>query len=120
MRRTTSAPDPAPRSALTRLLDVESRLEAMLAQARLDAEEVLQRGKARAEARASSLAVELASADAELSARLTMETEARIAEEEAALAARRHRYETVGSADLQDHAAWVVEEVLRIAGEESA
>ena len=100
MRRSSSAPVPAPASALARLLEVESRLEAMLEEARTESAALLE-----------------AAADAELSARLTADAEARIAEEAAALAAVRARYEAVDAAAIERHARWLVQQVLRMAAE---
>ena len=70
MRRTTSAPDAAPESALARLLEVESRLEAMLEEARVHADDIEAEAHERAGLRAGALEGELAAADAELSAAL--------------------------------------------------
>jgi hypothetical protein len=117
MRRTSSPPDTAPQSALARLLEVESRLEAMLDEARLESEATLKDAEERADLRTKSLATELAAADAELSARLTANVERRIAEEEAVLAAARARYEAIGDAAIEAHARWIVAQVLGIAAE---
>jgi hypothetical protein len=117
MRRRSSAADSAPRSALARLLEVESRLEAALEEARAESAAVLERAAERAELRQGALAAELAAADDELSARLAVDAEARIAEEEAALAAVRARYEAVDEVAATEHAHWLVQQVLRIAAE---
>ncbi len=117
MRRRSLPPDPAPRSALARLLEVESRLEAMLEEARTDSAAASRSAAEQAELRHGSLTAELAAADAELSARLTADAEARIAEEAAALAAVRARYEAVDAAAIERHARWLVQQVLRMAAE---
>jgi hypothetical protein len=91
----------------------------MLEEARLEAEAILAGAKKQAELRDGALAAEFAAADAELSARLTADVEGRIAQEAAALAAVRGRYETVGEAAIAAHARWIVDQVLRIAAEES-
>lgn len=117
MRRRSSAPDSAPRSALARLLEVESRLEATLEEARAASAALLARAAEQAERRQDSLAAELAAADAELSARLAVDAETRIAEEEAALAAVRARYEAVDEAAAREHARWLVQRVLRVIAE---
>jgi hypothetical protein len=96
---------------------VESRLEVMLEQAHAESAALLERAAERAERRQDSLAAELAAADAELSARLAVDAETRIVEEEAALAAVRGRYEAVDEAAAAEHAHWLVEQVLRIAAE---
>jgi hypothetical protein len=120
MRRKTSPPEVAPESALARLLELESRLEAMLESARLQAETVVAEAGQRAAARASTLAVELAAAETELSAALAAEAEVRVGQERALLAAARGRYEAVDTAGLEALSAWVVEQVLQMAGEESS
>jgi hypothetical protein len=117
MRRTPPPPDTAPESALARLLEVESRLEAMLEEARADAGRIEARARQQAEARAGRLAADLAAADAELTARLAVESEARIAREQAHLAGVRARYEAVDDARATALSAWLVDEVLRMAGE---
>ena len=119
MRRTTSAPDAAPESALARLLEVESRLEAMLEEARVHADDIESEARERAGLRAGALEGELAAADTELSAALAAEAEARIARERALLAEARARYDAVDAAGLAAHADWVVEQVLRMASEGS-
>ncbi|HMU62052.1 MAG TPA: hypothetical protein PKA66_09725 [Gemmatimonadales bacterium] len=119
MRRSSSAPGSAQQSALARLLEVESRLEAMLEEARAESAALLEGAAQRAERRHDSLAAELAAADAELSARLAVDAETRIAEEEAELAAVRARYEAVDEAAAAEHARWLVERVLRMAAEAS-
>jgi len=119
MRRTSSPHHPAPESALARLLEVESRLEAMLERARVDAEATLGAAGARAEARGGTLVAELAAADAEVSATLAAEAEARVAEEQAMLAAARARYEAVDAIQLDALSTWVIDEVLRMAAEQS-
>ena len=119
MRRTSPPPHPAPESALTRLLEVESRLEAMLGRARVDSERTIGAARERAEARTGTLVAELAAADAEVSVTLAAEAEARIAEEQALLAAARARYEAVDATQLDALSAWVIGEVLRMAAEQS-
>ncbi len=119
MRRTSSPPDLAPRSALARLLEVEFRLEAMLEEARLESEAILKTAREQAELRHGSLAAEIAAADTELAVRLTAEAESRIAEEEAVVAAVRARYECVDEAALAAHARWIAGRVLRIVAEGS-
>jgi len=96
---------------------VESRLEAMLEEARAESAAILARAAEQAERRQDSLAAELAAADAELSARLAADAETRIAKEEAALAAARARYEGVDEAVAAEHARWLVQQVLRLAVE---
>jgi hypothetical protein len=117
MRRTPSQTDAAPESALARLLEVESRLEAMLEEARVDAEKIEARARREAEARVGRLATELAAADAELAATLAAESEAHIARERARLAGVRARYEAVDEERTAALSAWIVDEVLRLAGE---
>lgn len=117
MRRSASPPSAAPESALARLLEVESRLEAMLADARTDADAILARARARAAARAEALVAELAAADAELSVTLGAEAEKRIATERAALATVQARYAAVDEPRHAELTAWVVEQVLRAAAE---
>lgn len=119
MRRTSSAPHPAPESALARLLEVESRLEAMLERARTDAEATIGAARERAEARAGTLVAELAAADAEVSATLAAEAEARITQEQSLLAATRARYEVVDAIRAHALSAWVIDEVLRMAAEQA-
>ena len=119
MRRTTSAPDAAPESALARLLEVESRLEAMLEEARVHADDIEAEARERAGLRVGAQEGELAAADTELSAALAAEAEARIARERALLAEARARYDAVDAAGLAAHADWVVEQVLRMASEGS-
>ena len=119
MRRTTSAPDAAPESALARLLEVGSRLEAMLEGARVHAAEIEAEARGRAGLRAGALEAELAAADTELSAALAAEADARIARDRALLGEARARYEAMDAASLAAHADWVVEQVLRMAAEGS-
>lgn len=115
MRRLSSAPAAAPESALSRLLEVESRLEAMLEEARQHADTILRDARLRADARAGTLDAELAAADAELSATLAREAAARITEEQEALARIRARYEAIDARGLESLAAWVVDQVLAAA-----
>jgi hypothetical protein len=115
MRRMSSAPAAAPESALSRLLEVESRLEAMLEEARRDADMILRDARLRADARAGAMNAEIAAADTALSATLASEAAARITEEEEALARIRARYEAVDERGLESLAAWVVEQVLAAA-----
>lgn len=119
MRRTTAGPEAVPASALARLLEVESRLEAMLDEARQAAESTLREARGRAEARAGSTDAEMATADAELSASLAAEALRRIGEEQAALARVRARYEQVDGRGAEALAAWVLEQVLVSAGMEA-
>ena len=112
MRRTAAGPEAAPESALARLLEVESRLEAMLEEARVAAESTLRSARERAEARVGTNDAEMAAADAELSASLAAEALRRIEEEAAALARVRARYEQVDDRGIEAQAAWVLEQVL--------
>ena len=112
MRRRVAGPEAAHESALARLLEVESRLEAMLEEARVAAESTLRAARGRAEAHAGTNDAEMAAADAELSASLAAEALRRIAEEQAALARVRARYEQVDAPGVEAHAAWVLEQVL--------
>lgn len=118
MRRKPSPPDPAPRSALARLLEVESRLEAMLAEARREGDALLRDAEIRATTRIGSLEAELVAADAELSARLAAAAEGRIRAEASVVAARCARFEALEPADLSVLADWVVEQVLLLAAED--
>lgn len=112
MRRTPAGAAPAPESALARLLEVESRLEAMLDEARQAADSALRAARERSEARAATIADELAAADAEMSASVAAEARRRIDEEQQALARIRARYEQVDDRDVEALAAWVIEQVL--------
>ena len=116
MRRTAGAPHAAPESALARLLEVESRLEAMLEETRARAEATLQQARERAEARLGTLAAELAAAEAEVSSALDAEAAAQVAREQAALAEVRARYDAVDDAGVEALAAWVFDQVLATAG----
>jgi len=119
MRRTPSGPDAAPESALARLLEVESRLEAMLDEARRQADVTLYEARVRAGARLGALAAELAAADAELSVALAAQAARRIAEEQEALARVRSRYDAVDARGVEALAAWVLEQVLESVGREA-
>lgn len=112
MRRTAAGSEAAPESALARLLEVESRLEAMLEEARQAAESTVREARGRAEAHAGTNEAEMAAADAELTALLSAEALRRIAEEQAALARVQSRYEQVDDRGVEAHAAWVLEQVL--------
>jgi len=92
----------------------------MLERARVNADTILDAAREQAEARADALVAEMAAADAELSAALGAEAEARIAEERALLAAARARYEAVDAIRADALSAWVIGEVLRMAAEGSA
>jgi len=112
MRRTAGAPHAAPESALARLLEVESRLEGLLEEARAAADAMLATAEARAGARLGTLAAELAAAEAEMSASLAAEATAQVAREQEALAAIRARYEAVDDGAIETLAAWVSAQVL--------
>ena len=112
MRRRAAGPEAAPESALARLLEVESRLETMLEEARREAESTVLDARERAATRAGTMDAEFAAADAELSAVLDAEALRRIVEEQTALARVRARYEQVDARAVEAHAAWVLEQVL--------
>ncbi len=116
MRRTPAAPTVAPESALSRLLEVEARLEAMLEEAHAQGEATLAEARKRAEARGVALAAELAKVDGELSVTLAAEAAARMAEQRGAIARVRARYEAVDDRGVESLAAWVVERVLQSTG----
>ena len=120
MRRTAGAPHAAPESALARLLEVETRLEAMLEETRALAEATLQQARGRAKARLGTLAAELAEAEAALSTTLAAEAAAQVAREQAALARVRGRYDAVDDAGVEALAAWVFDQVLASAGSGAA
>jgi hypothetical protein len=120
MRRTAADHHAAPESALARLLEVETRLEALLEQARLDAEKTLGEARERAAARTTTLAAELAAAEAEVSAALDAASGAQIRREQEALARIRSRYEAVDGRAVEALATWVFEQVLASAGTEAA
>ena len=116
MRRTPAAPTAAPESALSRLLEVETRLEAMLEEAHAQAEATLREARNRAEARGVALAAELTTADAELSIALAAKAAAQMAEQREAIARVRARYESVDDRGVETLAVWVVEQVLQSTG----
>src|SRR3990167_4681746 len=95
MRRTPAAPTAAPESALSRLLEVETRLEAMLEEAHAQAEATLREARNRAAARGVALVAELATVDAELAVTLAAKATAQMAEQRDALTRVRSRYEVV-------------------------
>lgn len=112
MRRTAAGSEAAPESALARLLEVESRLEVMLEEARQSADATLREARGRAATHAGSNEAEMAAADAKLSASLAAEALRRIEEEQAALARVRSRYEEVDDGGVESQAAWVLAQVL--------
>ena len=116
MRRTPAAPTTAPESALSRLLEVETRLEAMLKEAHAQAEATLREARNRAEARGVALAAELATVDTELSVTLAAEAAAQMAEQREAIARVRSRYEAVDDRGVEALGGWVVEQVLQRMG----
>jgi hypothetical protein len=120
MRRTAADHHAAPASALTRLLEVETRLEGMLEAARLEAEKTVGDARARAAARTATLAAELAAAEAEVSATLDAESAARVLREQDLLSQVRSRYEAVDARAVEALAAWVFEQVLGSVGTEAA
>ncbi len=112
MRPRRPSPDQAPESALARLLEVESRLEAMLEGVRLDADAQVRAAEDDAKARVAQLDAELAAAEAALAAALEAKAEAQIAEERTGLEAARARYESVTDDEAEALAVWVVDAVL--------
>jgi len=118
MRR-TAAQHAAPESALARLLEVETRLEAMLEEAHLAAEATLRDARARAASRSGALAAELAAAESEVASAVAAQIAAQVAREEAALTRTRSRYERVDDRSVEALAAWVFDQVLAAAGTES-
>lgn len=116
MRRTAGVPPAAPESALARLLEVETRLEAMLEEARALADATLQLARNRAEERLGTLTAELAAAESEVAATLAAEAAEQIARERVALAQVRARYDAVDDAGIEALAAWVFDQVLGSAG----
>jgi len=115
-RQTSS--DQAPESALARLLEVETRLEAMLAEVRADAEAMVAAATARAEGVAESLGAELAAAEAELAATLEAEAAKQVSSACAEFEARRTALARVDEDGIDALVAWVVEAVLTEAGRE--
>ena len=116
MRRTAGVPPAAPESALARLLEVETRLEAMLDETRTLADATLQQARDRAEARLGTLASELAAAESAVAATLASEAAAQVLRERAALAQVCARYDAVDDAGIEALAAWVFDQVLGSAG----
>ena len=116
MGRTAGAPHAAPESALARLLEVETRLEAMLEEARALAEATVAAARDQAETRAGALAAELAAAEVEVSAALALEAAEQVAREHKALAEVRSRYEAVDDGGVEALASWVFEQVLASVG----
>lgn len=113
MRRTPAAPTAAPESALSRLLEVETRLEAMLEEAHAQVDVTLAEAQNRAEALGVALAAELAAADVELSVALAAEAATRMAEQRETIARVRARYEALDDRGVESLAAWIVERVLQ-------
>ena len=118
MRRRQTSSDQAPESALARLLEVETRLEAMLEEVRTDAEAMVAAATARAEGVAESLGAELAAAEADLAADLEAEAATRVARACAEFEAGRAAIARVDEKGIDALAAWVVEAVLAEAGRE--
>lgn len=115
MRRRPRTPDQAPDSALARLLEVESRLEAMLDAVRVETDARVRDAEDLARAREDGLAAELAAAEQELAAAVAAESEARIVGERSRLDARRALYDGVDEGQARALAARVVDDVLRTA-----
>lgn len=112
-----SAPEAT--SALSRLLDTEARLEAMVAEARERADAVVREAESRCSARLAAVDAELRDALAAARSRHAGECAARIAllerESEAAL----RRYEAVAGERAEELARWLANQVLREMGAES-
>lgn len=116
MRRTPAATTAAPESALSRLLEVETRLEAMLEAAHAHVEATLREARNQVEARGVALADELVTMDAELSEAFAAKVASQVAEQREAIARVRTRYDAVDDRGVETFSTWVVERVLQSVG----
>src|SRR5687768_4939204 len=101
-----------PEEDLERLLELEQRLETLLAQARHDAARLVQEAEAASTARDSAVESELIAATAALEARIEREREQREQEVTAAAAQQAARYDQVTGPAIERFAALVVERLL--------
>lgn len=116
MRRTPAATTAAPESALSRLLEVEARLEAMLEEAHAQMEATLREARNQAEAREVALAAELVTTDTELSEAFSAKVAGQVAEQREAIARVRTQYDAVDDRGVETLSTWVVEQVLQSVG----
>ena len=116
----TKAPraEPAPDSALARLLATEASLEAMLAECSSAAEACVRDAEAGAARRLGDVETELAVATREMEARLARERADRMASATARAAAALAAFEHLNEATVATLADWVVGQVIGSAGDE--
>jgi vacuolar-type H+-ATPase subunit H len=110
--------EPAPDSALARLLATEARLETMLAECRAVAEARVRDAEAGAARRLGDVETELLDATHEMEARLARERRERLASATARATAALAAFEQLNDATVATLADWVVTQVIGSAGGE--
>jgi len=118
MHTKTPRAEPAPDSALARLLATEARLEAMLAECSTAAEARVRDAEAGAARRLDDVETELAVATREMEARLARERADRMASATARATAALAAFERLDEATVATLADWVVGQVIGAAGDE--
>lgn len=101
-----------PGGSLAELLAAEARLEAMLGEARAEAERLVEAARQAAQARLDALEIELAAIAADAAASQARARAEALARLETEGAVRRERWEGLGEAELTAAAEWVVERVI--------
>ncbi len=118
MHTKTPRAEPAPDSALARLLTTEARLETMLAECRAAAEARVRDAEAGAARRLDDVETELAAAAREMEVRLACERVDRLASATSRATADLAAFERLEDATVGVLADWVVEQVIDSAGGE--
>jgi hypothetical protein len=110
--------EPAPDSALARLLATEARLETMLVECRAAAEARVREAETSATGRLGEVKAEIAKAAREIESRLARERTDRLASATARATADTAAFERLDDARVAALAEWVVEQVVASAGGE--
>ena len=118
MQTKTPRAEPAPDSALARLLATEARLETMLAERRAAAEARVRAAEAGAARRLDEVEAELAAAAREIETRLARERADRMAAATERATAALRAFEQLDDAMVASLAEWVVGQVIDSAGGE--
>ena len=105
---------PSGKGALLDVIEVEARLEAELASARAEAEQIVETARAEAETLRLGSKTEIESRLRELRASIERECEAAIQDLEARTRAEEERYANMGEDELQELARWLAAQLVGI------
>jgi F0F1-type ATP synthase membrane subunit b/b' len=105
-------PEPAPDTALARVLALEARLDQLLADAAVEAREIVRAADERARARMAELDRELARVREEVEAELEEARARAVAELQAGAGRKLEGYRAVDQARVEELAEWVARQVL--------